>query len=44
MLLFFFFWQVIDDTCEPLIGMGFDTLQSFEEITNSPDMCVLSAQ
>ncbi|OAR00831.1 hypothetical protein LLEC1_03802 [Akanthomyces lecanii] len=29
---------VIDDTCEPLIGMGFDSLQSFEEITNSPDI------
>lgn len=29
---------VIDDTSEPLIAMGFDTLQSFEEITNSPDI------
>ncbi|KAI6784494.1 Beta-hexosaminidase-like protein [Emericellopsis cladophorae] len=29
-------WAV-DETCEPLQAMGFDILQSFEEISNSPD-------
>ncbi|KAM3533528.1 hypothetical protein MY4038_003211 [Beauveria bassiana] len=29
---------VIDDTSEPLVAMGFDALQSFEEMTNSPDI------
>ncbi|KFA76825.1 hypothetical protein S40288_03004 [Stachybotrys chartarum IBT 40288] len=29
-------WAV-DDTYEPLVAMGFDVLQSFEEITNSPE-------
>ena len=26
-----------DELYEPLLGMGFEILQSFEEITNSPD-------
>lgn len=30
-------WAV-DDSYEPLLAMGFDILQVFEEITNSPDM------
>ncbi|KAG6188684.1 hypothetical protein E4U22_008791 [Claviceps purpurea] len=30
---------VVDDAYEPLVAMGFDILQSFEEITNSPDIC-----
>ncbi|GAB0138214.1 hypothetical protein EsDP_00006454 [Epichloe bromicola] len=30
-------WAV-DDTYEPLVAMGFDILQAFEEITNSPDV------
>ncbi|QUC21106.1 uncharacterized protein UV8b_05349 [Ustilaginoidea virens] len=30
---------VVDDECEPLVAMGFDILQAFEEITNSPNVC-----
>ncbi|QPG94428.1 hypothetical protein C2857_006025 [Epichloe festucae Fl1] len=30
-------WAV-DDADEPLVAMGFDILQAFEEITNSPDV------
>lgn len=30
--------QVVDDAFEPLVAMGFDILQTFEEITNSPEM------
>lgn len=28
---------VTDDLCEPLLGMGFQVLQSFEEMTNAPE-------
>lgn len=28
---------VTDDLCEPLLAMGFQVLQSFEEITNAPE-------
>ncbi|KAL7951820.1 glycoside hydrolase family 3 protein [Trichoderma barbatum] len=28
---------VVDDAFEPLVAMGFDVLQAFEEITNSPE-------
>ncbi|UKZ86843.1 uncharacterized protein TrAFT101_002667 [Trichoderma asperellum] len=28
---------VVDDAYEPLVAMGFDVLQAFEEITNSPE-------
>lgn len=28
---------VTDDLCEPLLAMGFQILQSFEEITNAPE-------
>lgn len=28
---------VTDDLCEPLLAMGFQVLQSFEEVTNSPE-------
>lgn len=30
-------YQVVDETYEPLLGMGFEIQQVFEEITNSPD-------
>ncbi|KAG8423757.1 hypothetical protein J3458_000622 [Metarhizium acridum] len=30
---------VVDDAFEPLVAMGFDILQAFEEITNSPEVC-----
>ncbi|ODA82417.1 hypothetical protein RJ55_00924 [Drechmeria coniospora] len=30
---------VVDDACEPMRLMGFETLQVFEEITNSPEVC-----
>lgn len=29
--------QVVDDGTESLTAMGFETLQEFEEITNSPE-------
>jgi beta-N-acetylhexosaminidase len=29
--------QVVDDGTESLTAMGFETLQAFEEITNSPE-------
>ncbi|TWU77699.1 hypothetical protein ED733_008340 [Metarhizium rileyi] len=29
---------VVDDAYEPLVAMGFDILQAFEEITNSPEV------
>ncbi|KHO01760.1 Glycoside hydrolase, superfamily [Metarhizium album ARSEF 1941] len=29
---------VVDDAFEPLLAMGFEVLQAFEEITNSPDV------
>jgi beta-N-acetylhexosaminidase len=29
--------QAVDDTYEPLLAMGFEVLQAFEEITNSPE-------
>lgn len=32
--------QVVDDNYEPLEAMGFDVLQAFEEITNSPEVYV----
>jgi beta-N-acetylhexosaminidase len=36
--------QVVDDTYEPLLGMGFEIQQVFEEITNSPDNVRLLTQ
>lgn len=30
--------QVQDDTYEHVVAMGFEVLQSFEEITNAPEM------
>ncbi|SPJ72489.1 related to beta-N-acetylglucosaminidase [Fusarium torulosum] len=29
--------SIVDDDTEPMAAMGFETLQAFEEITNSPD-------
>lgn len=29
--------QAVDDSYEPLLAMGFEILQSFEEITSSPE-------
>lgn len=29
--------QALDDMLEPLRAMGFETLQAFEEVTNSPE-------
>jgi beta-N-acetylhexosaminidase len=34
--------QVLDDMYEPLQAMGFEILQAFEEITNSPENVRLS--
>jgi hypothetical protein len=30
-------FQVVDDNYEPLLAMGFEVVQAFEEMTNSPE-------